>query len=308
MGEALITWGIIISIIIGIRYFFKKKKGYRRQYSLGLKVAEEVQRLIKNKDYSEAGKKIQSQNLNDITQIIDHLSLSLNEDELLKWDESEDSDISKITLGVFYLHLAWITRSHKLAKDVSQKDAEGFFDYLDICEKTFESVSADSFYKPELDSRNIRLYMSLGDNSKASDFFKTVTKNHPDFIWPYIHYSELIQPKWGGAIEDLDKFYESLPDNLLIHSIVELKLILDSIIMNDNYFIKYNDNISEFAREKVIKIDKELNSNNVSSIHKYILYNYMAAISENLKLNDLSKKYQKLVDGKYTIYPYGLLN
>ncbi|MBO9703484.1 MAG: hypothetical protein J7604_24970 [Sporocytophaga sp.] len=308
MGEALITWGIIISIIIGLRYFFKKKKGYRRQYSLGLIAAEEVQKLIKNKAYSEAEKKIQNQSLNDITQIIDHLSLSLNEDELLKWDESENSDISKLTLGVFYLHLAWITRSHKLAKDVSQKDAEGFYDYLDLCEKTFESISADSFYRPELESRNIRLYMSLGDNSIASYFFDTVTKKHPDFIWPYIHYAELIQPKWGGAIEDLERFYESLPDNFLIRSIVELKLILDSNIMSDNYFVKYNNNINEFARQKVIKIDAELNLNSVSSIHKYILYNYMVAISEDLKLNDLSKKYQKLVDGKYTIYPYGLVN
>lgn len=308
MGEATITWIVIILIIIGLRYFLKKKKTYRRDYSLGLKVAEEVQNLVKNKSYDKIEEIVKNQNINDITQIIDHLALSLKENELLNWNELKKSDLSKLTLGVFYLHLAWIARSHKLAKNVSSKKAEDFYDYLQLCELTFESISTNSLYEPELESRKIRLYMSLGDDSIASEYFHNISKKHPDFIWPFIHYSELVQPKWGGNIETLEKFYENLPDNFLIHSIVELKLILDSTIMNDNYFKKYNNNINDFAQKKVIRIDAELNSGNINSIHKYILYNYMESVTENVKLKDLRKKYQKLMDNNYTIYPYGLLN
>jgi len=308
MGEASITWIVIILIIIGLRFFLRKKKTYRRDYSLGLKVAEESQRLVKSKNYNKVEEIVKSQNLNDTTQIIDHLALSLKENELLEWNKLNESDLSKLVLGVFYLHLAWIARSHKLAKNVSSKKAEDFYDYLQLSEITFESISKNSIHKPELESRKIRLYMSLGDDSLASEYFYNISKNHPDFIWPFIHYSELIQPKWGGDIETLENFYENLPDNFLINSIVELKLILDSTIMSDNYFKKYNDNINDFARKKVTKIDAELTSDNTNSIHKYILYNYMESVSENLKLKDLRKKYQKLMDNNYTIYPYGLLN
>lgn len=307
MEEFIVIGGIIISISLVIRYFFKKKKGDRREYSLGLKAAQEVQVLIKNKDYNAAEKKVENQKLNDITQIIDHLSLSLKEDELLKWEELKKNDLSKLTLGVFYLHLAWITRSHKLAKNISQKQTQGFYDYLQLCETFFESISTDSFYGPEVMSRKIRLYMSLGNDFLATQYFNKLSENQPSFIWPYIHYSELIQPKWGGTIKDLEDFYQNLPSDFLIHSIVELKLILDSTIMSDNYFRKYCKDINEFAREKVLKIDSQFNFNQVNSIHKYILFNYMAVLSQDLGIRDLKEKYEKLMDNNYTIYPYGLL-
>ncbi len=307
MIEALITWTVIVLVIIGIRFLIRKNKGYRRKYALGLTIAEQIENFIKNKDYEAAERNIKNQSLNDITQIIDHLSLSLKEIELVQWEESQKTDFSKLTLGVFYLHLAWITRSHKLAKNVSNKKAEAFFDYLLLCEETFDTIGKESYFFPELQSRKIRLYMSLGDKNSAVECFQELCKSHPDFLWPYIHYSELIQPKWGGKIENIEKFYESLPNSFLIHSIVELKLILDAIIINDNYFKKYSNDLYGYARDKVVEIDAEYSKIQIISIHRYILYNYMEAIAEVVKLKSLQKKYEKLKDGQNTIYPHGLL-
>lgn len=305
MVKFLIIVGVLI--IVGLFKFFKRKKDFRRDYTLGLKVAEEIQIYIKHKNYSTAEQKTQRQDLNNITQIIDHLSLSLSENELLSWNESSKSDLSKLALGTFYLHLAWITRSHKLAKNVSKNQAKGFFDYLQVSEDIYESISTDSPYNPEAESRKIRLYMSLGNMALATNYYNNLYNNLPEFIWPYIHYSELIQPKWGGTIENLEIFYESLPKDFLIHSIVELKLILDSTIMNDNYFRKYNSDIKEFARQKLIQIDEEYDKIQISSIHRYIFFNYMEALSDTLKLKSLKSKYKTLMDGNYTIYPYGLI-
>ena len=308
MGEASITWLVVILIVFGIRYFFKTNKEYRREYSLDLKIAEEIQKLLKNKKYDLVEEKIKNQELNDITQIIDHLALSLKEKDLLAWKEAKESDVSKLTLGVFYLHFAWITRSHQTAENVSDEKAKGFFEYLELCKNSFDSISKDSFYKPELMSRNIRLYMSLGEDTLATNSFHEISESNPGFLWPFIHYAEFVQPKWGGNIEAVESFYENLPENLLIQSIVTLKLILDSTIMNDNYFKKYNDDIYDFALEKLMKIDTELDSKIINSVHKYVLYNYMDSIADDLRLKDVKKKYQKLMDTNYTIYPYGLLN
>jgi len=151
------------------------------------------------------------------------------------------------------------------------------------------------------------LYMSYGNNETAGEYFKEISKNQPNFIWPFIHYAELIQPKWGSDIKDLEGFYENLPDNFLIQSIVETKLILDSMIMDENYFSKYSTDIKGFAKEKVLAIDAKLNTENTDSIHKYILYNYMILLSDEIGDNTIKSKYKKLKDGNYTLYPHGLV-
>lgn len=296
---------IAITVFVIIKTF--KKKSYRRNYSLGLKLAEDAESLIKQKKYKEAENLVSKQSLNDITQVVDHLALCFKEKVLTEWNTSTNSDLAKLTLGVFYLHLAWISRSHKLAKDVSKKKAEDFFDYLDLSYDTFDTISENSFYSPELNSRKIRLYMSYGNNETAGEYFNEVSKNQSNFIWPFIHYAELIQPKWGSDIKDLEDFYENLPENFLIQSIVETKLILDSMIMDENYFSKYNINIKSFAKEKVLAIDADLNAENTDSIHKYILYNYMILLSDEIGDNTIKSKYKKLKDGNYTLYPHGLV-
>lgn len=307
MNNPIVILCAIILIYFVIATFLKNKKKHRRKYSLGLQSAEKIENWIKNKNYGQIENYILKQELNDITQIVDHLALSLNEEGITTWYTSENTDFSKLTLGVFYLHLAWIARSHKLAKDVSKKNAESFFEYLIEAKEIFSEIPENSFFTPELNTREIRLYMSLSNSHSATNAFHKVSKSNPELIWPYLHYTEFIQPKWGGDVEDLLSFYENLPDHFLIRSIVELKFIMDSIIMDDNYFKKYNANIYNFAHDKVIAIDKEFDSTNVTSIHKYILFNYMEAVCEQLNLNKLQKKYKRLMDNNYTIFPYGLI-
>lgn len=306
MTEAIFTIAVIIGII-GYLIYQKKKQGNRRDYSLGLKAAQEIQQLVRNKEFDRAESEFSKQDLNDISQIVDHLSLSMEENELKTWKESMNSDLSSLCLGVFYLHMAWIERSHKLAKNVSDKGVEGFFHYLTLCEDTFEYISEDSEWKPELDSRLIRLYMSTGDMDLAIDTFHRVNQQHPDFIWPYLRYAELIQPKWDGTIENVMAFYDSLPDDFLIHSLVELKLINDSIVIEENYFSKYTSDITEFASKKIAEIDNALNSIELQSIHKWMLYNYLQVVAFEVNNKRLRNKYTKLKGDHETIYPYGLV-
>ena len=306
MSTSLIGWAVVAIVIFGIRAFLKKNKTYRRNYALGLKVAEEIQVLVSKGAYKQAETLFKNQTLNDITQITDHLALSLKEDVLKAWQVSENSDFSKLSLGVFYLHQAWIVRSHKLADEVSDNNAEGFFDYLQMSETTLHTIPENSILNAEVSSRKIRLYMSLSEPEKATECYKYVTTKYPDLVWPFIHYAEMIQPKWGGTIDEVIAFYEGVPNDFLIKSIVELKLVLDAIVIGDNYFEKYNKELTDFAIEKILEIDEKLASIKITSIHKYILYNYMEAISNNVNRNDIRKKYITLMEGNYTLYPYGL--
>jgi len=272
-----------------------------------LKIAEEIQYLIKNKKYLEAENKALSADANEITQIIDHIALSIKGKHLLRWKETTKSDLSKLSLGVYFLHQAWIERSHGYAKNISSKKAKLFFEYLELSQKTLDSISINSKFDSEINSRFIRLNMSLGNMNLASKYYAEISKSHPDLIWPHIHFSELIQPKWGGSIKKIEEFYESIPNDFLLHSIVELKLIFDSLIMEDNYFKKHTSYINTYAAEKITKIDRELDLKKLDSIHRFILFNYMEAISKIVDRKSIRKKYSKLIDNKQTIYPHGLL-
>lgn len=301
---------LLVVVLIVVVFVLRKKKSktlYRRDYSLGLGIAKEVENLIKKGTYTEVESKVGSQSLNDISQIVDHLALSLTEEEILQWKESQKSDFSNLVLGTFYLHMAWIIRSHGLAANVTNNQAMGFFEHLDLSQETFNKISKDSKYNSEVESRKIRLYMSLGDNESASTTFFKLSKDQPEFLWPFIHYAELIQPKWGGSVDDIEKLYESLPDNLLVRSIVILKLVLDATTMDDNYFAKYNADINAFASEKLTQFDTEYDKQGIDSVHRFVFYNYMAAVADKTKSSKLQKKYVGLMKGNYTIYPYGLV-
>lgn len=306
MNISLIGWGTVALVAFCIRILVKKNKSYRRNYSLGLKVAEEIQSLIFKGAYKQAESLFENQTINEVTQITDHLALSLKVDKLQAWQDSENSDFSKLSLGVFYLHQAWIVRSHKLAEEISDGDRDVFYDYLKLSKGFLDGIPENAKCNAEVNSRRIRLYMSLSDNESASEYFKKVSKKYPDLVWPFLHYAELIQPKWGGSIDEVERFYENLPNDFLIKAISELKLIMDAILVDDNYFKKYNENLTDFAIQKMLEIDEKVVSKNLQSIHKYVLYNYMEALANNLNRKDIREKYLKLQNGHYTIYPYGL--
>ncbi len=287
--------------------FSKRNKSNRRNYSLGLKTAEDIAINIQTGDYDTADSTIRSADYNDITQIVDHVALSLSKETLQKWSTASASDFSKICLGVFYLHQAWIERSHSFGKDVYQKKANLFFENLELSVETFSEISETSQFYPEVLSRKIRLQMSLGNSDDATACFNEVSGKYPELIDPYIHYAEMIQPKWGGTLKSIETFVQNLPDDYLIRSIVELKLIHDSLIMDDNYFVFQTKNLIEFAQEKIRAIDNKLSSNTMRTVHRYILYNYMESVAHSVNDKSLLKKYGTLSANKQTLYPHGLV-
>ncbi|AGC78494.1 hypothetical protein LX97_02818 [Nonlabens dokdonensis] len=299
---------VVFFILLVFRAIKNRKDNKRRDYSLGMSAAVNTALLIKEKKYEHAEELVRKQTLNDRSQIIDHVALYIEEDDLKHWELVTESNLSRLCLGTFYLHMAWISRTHKLAKNVSNKKAMDFFSYLELCEESYLKIQEKSHYKAELCSRSIRLYMSLSSKDTATDYFNEVTTNHPNLLWPYLHYAEMIQPKWYGSTEEVIDFYTKLPNDFLIKATTTLKLILDAVIIGENYFKKMDNNLKNFAENQINTIDQEVTRQPIDSIHRYILYNYMEAIASHYNLKDMSSKYRKLKNSHDTIYPYGLIS
>jgi tetratricopeptide (TPR) repeat protein len=168
------------------------------------------------------------------------------------------------------------------------------------------SINKNSPFIEEANSRLVRHYMGEGNLEKSKEYFKKTIALNNENIWVYIHYSEVIQPKWGGNLKDIKDLLNNLPKRKLIKQIISLKLALDSYISNENYFGGTMEELDNIANQLLVEIDRQVTKSPPISIHRYIVYNYLFALAEELKNNPLQfKNYQKMNEF-FTLYPYGI--
>lgn len=301
---------LLAVLALGGFYFFKRKnknKTFKKDYHFGLPSAIQAGKALQAKKYDEVNQILASAELNDRSQIVDHLALSSDEKELQAWMEASNNDESKLILGTYYLHQAWVARSHAYAENVSEANANRFFELLQQSQFMFERMDDSETYEAEQWSRRIRLNMSQEEPEFARDLFESVSQKYPTLVWPYIHYAELIQPKWVGSVEEVEAFYAQLPSDFLIHSIIELKLLVDGLQMGENYFSKQNEDLMALAGQRLVEIDAAINSQRLDSVHKYILFGYMERLSDSVGNPALREKYLKRIQTNFALYPYGLM-
>ncbi len=310
MLKAIYAISVFAALFIAARYYLSKWKNNDEavDYSFGLQSAKDTKKHLLKGNFIEAEKIIRNANSDDRTQIMDYICLNLNTVLFEKWlDESSDKDIPHLALGIHFNHLAWMSRSHELAKHVSQEQYDGFSELQEESFKHLSVIQSDSPIMEEVHSRLIRHYMGNGNLEKVHEHFDIVRELNPNMVYPYIRYTEAIQPKWGGNLNLVSDFIKELPDNFLIQSIVELKLIADSLLFDTNYFGGSKEDLIYQANNKMDQVDNELSKHKPPSIHRYVLYGYMMGLSEQLGNKRLEIKYLSLMDGYYSLYPFGII-
>ena len=297
----IFTFGTIGFLVWKVFRFIKGS-----DITFGNKAIASIINYLNTKNYTKAENAIQQLNPDDFTATLDAIGLKVATDSLKKWEENTTNpELVQLGLGVHYLHKAWIARSHEYASNVSQKKAENFYDLLAIAEDYFSLISKESPYAMEKYSRMIRLTMSQdGYTSEATTYFDLAAENNKDFFYPYIHLAEVLQPKWGGNQQLITDFINTLPDHFLIKNTVKLKLLLDSYICSENYF----EGDLEYTTHKILyEIDSKIDKEQINSIHKYMLYNYMKELASMLNKKKLVNKYKKASKNYPTLYPYGVI-
>lgn len=299
--------------IVSALFFFKKLiktlRAPSSNYSFGRKDITATGLFIQNKKFRQAETMLEQFNSDDLTQAVDHIALSSTESQIKKYyDSSNGNPLSSLLLGAWYLHNAWRIRGNKPASELKEKQIKGYIGNLKLSAPLLESASGTEWLASEAYSRLIRVDMGLGNYDTAEVNFKKAIKVDKEHLWSYIHYSECIQPKWGGSIEQVQQLLNSLPDNYLIKNIVRLKLLYDSYLLNENYF-KLGDTaeeVNKFISDVVLTLDAEISENPPESIQRYVLYGYIYALS-SVANKDITKKYKKLVGTNLTLYPFGII-
>ena len=296
----------IVGSLYGLSRIIKAIKKPLSKYAFGRKDIEQIVNAMEKSQWSEVDQRLKQLNSDDLTQAIDHIAFSCTEKQLKKYLEvtNEDSS-SQLIYGAWNLHQAWKLRGYKLASELTEKQINGFFEYLKASARLLEQSTQDNFYSAEAHSRLIRVYMGLGYGDTAKEHFNLAIRANPHHLWSYIHFAEFIQPKWHGSVEEVEVFLNSLPNNDLIKNIVRLKLIYDGIVSGENYFNINAEDLDQFIIDSLAVIDADLEKSPTNSIHRFIVYGYMSLLFEN---KAMKKKYNKLLAGNYALVPFGIIS
>lgn len=312
MWNVLGFMAAILPIVAGlffIRKVFKALRAPAINYAFGRKDIEVISLFISNKKYEQAETMLSHFNSDDLTQAIDHVALTLNEKQLKNYYENNDKNaLSSLVLGAWYLHNAWKVRSNKVASELSTKQFESYVEHLRLSGPLLQAAINESWLASEAHSRLIRVSMGLGYSEAVEEHYRASIKENPEHLWTYIHYSEAIQPKWGGSVEQVQNLISSLPSNYLIRTTLRLKLVYDSYISDENYFNLSDDpeEVNKFVADVASAVDTEIDANPPESIQRFVLYGYMYLMTQFID-KTVQKKYKKLIGNNYSLYPFGIM-
>jgi hypothetical protein len=301
---------VIIGVICIICYLLWKKlkhKLIKVDYSFGLEEPKKARELLNAEKYEELENLVFSLNTDILTVTIDYLALTVNTEKFTNWEaKAVKKDLPLLSFGVHYLHKAWIARSHATANNVSEDQANLFFEYQELSWEKLTAVNENSPYFFECCTRLIRLSTGLSLQEEAQKFFEKCASINSTVLWPYIHYCECIEPKWIGENDKILSFPKNLPEVKIIQQVVNLKITLDSLTMEENYFGGSLHELNNYAKEIIVKVDNEINGAPITSPNKYIVYGYIYLIANHIGDSSIQNKYDKLINGYYTLYPFGI--
>jgi tetratricopeptide (TPR) repeat protein len=305
---------ITILIILGLvaYYFYQKRQtfaGQKVDYSFGDLALQKIKFKLENQEYISAELLVNQLDTDDLRQAIDHVTLNGMEKTLLDWKEAlPDSQLVNLFLGVYYIHQASLDRGNLPLDALSTEQEKLFFEHSDQAKNLLENIGSDDELEAEAYAQLLRIAGTTGDFKNADIYFEKCLALNPNHLWAHIEYTENIQPKWGGNLKTIEKFIDGLTDDPLVNQTVYLKVVWDSVLANENLFGGSMKDLKQQAKELLFEIDAELNNHPPSSIQKYVLYNYMTVVSEEFGIQALNKKYNKMMAGNFTLYPFGIMH
>lgn len=287
---------------------YKLKTKYAVDYSFGFDPAKKaLKNLIKGK-YQEVSSTLPGLSSNEVHLVVEYLSLMQNEKELLAWlEKAEEKNLPNVVLGLYYIDEAWRARSSKLFSELTEKQKSEFGYYLEKVHDHLSKVEDNSYLSGHAFTYLITYYMAFGEVEDATECYSIARQKNPDLLETYVRYANAITPKWGGSLELIQDFLGKLPKIPLIRQVMELRYINASYDDNQNYFGGTIEQLKHRASAALIRIDGELAINPPETTDKYTVYNYMFVVAGKLNDNALMKKYNKLINGYYTITPHGIM-
>lgn len=295
--------------------FFKKlfgNKGTTSDNSLGLPEVQKGLELLAAGRFGDLEHLYEQLSPDGKSLILEGIAIpTRNAKQIDTWcAKNPDSYISQLWQGVSFIGRAWEARTAALGKDVSEKRAQMFFDYL---EQAYESLrnSLDILdNNPETCARMIRVMMGLSeDKETAFSYFDAAIETDPAHVATHMMMINYLTPKWKGSIEEMKLFAEErltiTGDTMLtvlpLFAMVETEVYLD---MSDDPAAKtfFKDDL---ISKKLLGYYQDFENASIERPYKPLAYNYFSYLFYRCSLIEPFKDSRAKMHGNLTVYPWG---
>lgn len=303
-------WVAILIVVLAIKGYFimrfwnKFFKAFKTDYTFGNKDTINLLKQLDKSNFLSVEGQLEGLKTDQLNHTIDCIAFASSEHQLLKWvTRSEKKAAAYLCLGVYYYFTAWQKRGTKSANDLTRKQIDGFVLHLNKAFTALQQV--DGLFYTEAQARLIAVYNGLNERELAKESFKNVLKKHKDNLYAYLHYSELVLPKWGGSLEEMTEFRKQWPQNIWIKNLLEMKEAYDLAIQGE---VDYEDGfLNAHIHHLIEKVEQDLVRMPMEGPHLYCVYAYLYLLNIIRNNKDLEKKYKKLMKNNLTIFPFGIV-
>jgi tetratricopeptide (TPR) repeat protein len=293
--------------------FFTNTPTSKVQDALDFTLVPELRRLVVGGNFDEAHSLYEQQHWTAQSLLVEGVGLdSTLKSDLKKWvDARPKSFVAQLFYGAQLTKHAWLSRSAKLAKHVSQSQADLFVGFLENAYDHLDVSIELNGRHAETFARMIRVCMGLGaDMTETESYFQQAIAVIPEHLNAHVFLANYLNPKWGGSVTEMLSFarlaYENRPNSILIvlplFAMVEEELYYNIIEPKNTLFFQ-----SKARAVGLAELFDGYIPASATQLLTPIAYNYFSYLFYNFKDKDRFKKAIAGMDLKLTTYPWSYL-
>ena len=216
----------------------------------------------------------------------DALSFMLSKKVFDTWEKSDrNSPLLQLIKGSRLMVNAWEARGYGYADTVGQQSADSFYNLLTRAKSTLLQVQGP--LKAEANNLLIRVNKGLSDPELSRQAFDSCITLEKEHAMAYLNYLDLILPKWHGSEEEASAFVEAHKGkSFLIGMLLKTKWLFEQTSYGDT-------DVSQEIEDFFSRHEQEIAQFKSKSPHRFVLYNYMMLLAEEVGNKKLSKRYTK---------------
>lgn len=225
--------------------------------------------------------------------------------------QNEGNAKAHFLYGELLVNKAWEARSGAIASNVSDKQAEGFFHYLELAEQELNKAK-------ELDSSFVGVYSSLltvakgqSDKQRAYAIYEEAKLKAPEQFDYHLNMLVLLTEKWLGSEQEMFEFARKHASSVSTGS---LKGLIPAAHFEAQQFMEADECMAYFAQPEVQKEVREAYmgianttpGNSFTEKHQYYLaLNFFVVIFQYMEDNKTAVEIYEKIGGHRKGSPWG---
>jgi len=292
-----------------VMYFIQMFPGKPIEESFGLIQKLGLEALINAGDWKAVEKKVLQLPADDITRVMNGLCKQENLiPKVEQYLQTTPSEFQDVLAGNFHIIRGWKIRSGSWAKEVGDDQWEGFYEQLNLAaERLTRSYDNEALFL-EGNARLIQMNMGGGEKEDCIKAYNRCQELDPNHYLANIAMHRALTPRWGGSIEEMVEFGNSIKNDHL-RGLIQLSNLVE-IYSDMNYENEEEEEEltkQRFQRKHANYINKVMNNLSIptgDSMLAIDFKNHMACVSSLLGRKKERNDYLKALNGNTTYRPW----